>query len=123
MVVLDGLKEAVTVAPAASCGRTAVVFAFDVDRRVPPKRLRRLGVEIGAGRVIDKNAVVAETVFVFGHFRHQQVVFLFEIGADDKLLSAFIHDIDEGVEPAYPIRDIKHYYDRQALTDYINGLF
>ena len=37
----------------------------------------------------------------------------------------------EGWEPVvfaprgadYPIRDIKHYYDRQALTDYINGLF
>ena len=93
MVVLNGLKEAVSIVPAASCGGTAVVFAFDVDRRVAPKLLRRFGVEIGAGRIIDENAVVTETKFVFRHFRHQEVVFLFKIGADDELLSAFIHDV------------------------------
>ena len=51
---------------------------------------------------------------------------LFNISGSHRLSflkNGSFYDIDEGVEPDYPIRDIKHYYDRQALTDYINGLF
>lgn len=33
------------------------------------------------------------------------------------------YDVDCGVEPDYIIRDYKHFFDRQALTDYINQLF
>ena len=61
MVVLNGLKEAVSIVPAASCSRTSVVLTFNVDRCVPPKLLCRFGMEIGAGRIIDENAVVTET--------------------------------------------------------------
>ena len=33
------------------------------------------------------------------------------------------YDIDQGVEPDFYIDDIANLYNRQALTDYINGLF
>ena len=33
------------------------------------------------------------------------------------------YDIDRGIEPDYTINNIANYYDREALTDYINGLF
>ena len=34
-----------------------------------------------------------------------------------------VYDIDQGVEPDYPITSIERFYDRKALTDYINGLY
>ncbi|MBQ8137542.1 MAG: hypothetical protein IJ174_08930 [Clostridia bacterium] len=33
------------------------------------------------------------------------------------------YDVDQGVEPDYIIRSYEHFFDRQALTDYINSLF
>ena len=33
------------------------------------------------------------------------------------------YDIDQGVEPDFVINNIDHFYDREALTAYINGLF
>ena len=33
------------------------------------------------------------------------------------------YDVDQGVDPDYTIRDYNHFYDREALTEYINGLF
>jgi hypothetical protein len=34
-----------------------------------------------------------------------------------------VYDIDQGVEPDYVIRQPEHFYDRQALTEYINDLY
>lgn len=39
------------------------------------------------------------------------------------LKNGSFYDIDQGVDPDYYIDDISHYYDRAALTDFINGLF
>ena len=39
------------------------------------------------------------------------------------LKNGSFYDIDQGVEPDAYIGDIAHFYDRKALTDYINGLF
>ena len=39
------------------------------------------------------------------------------------LKNGSFYDIDQGVEPDYYINDIANYYDREALTDFINGLF
>ena len=33
------------------------------------------------------------------------------------------YDVDQGVEPDYVIRSFDHYYDREALTAYIDGLY
>lgn len=33
------------------------------------------------------------------------------------------YDIDQGVEPDFIINNVDHFYDREALTAYINGLF
>ena len=33
------------------------------------------------------------------------------------------YDIDRGVEPDFVINNVSNFYDRQALTDYINSLF
>ena len=33
------------------------------------------------------------------------------------------YDIDQGAEPDFYIDDEKNFYDRKALTEYINGLF
>lgn len=39
------------------------------------------------------------------------------------LKNGSFYDIDQGVDPDYYIDNIAHYYDRAALTDFINGLF
>ena len=39
------------------------------------------------------------------------------------LKNGSFYDIDEGVDPDFAIMDIFHYYDREALTEYINNLF
>ena len=39
------------------------------------------------------------------------------------LKNGSFYDIDQGVDPDYYIDDISHYYDRAALTDFINGLY
>ena len=39
------------------------------------------------------------------------------------LKNGSFYDIDQGIEPDYYIDNISHYYDRAALTDFINGLF
>ena len=39
------------------------------------------------------------------------------------LKNGSFYDIDQGVEPDAYIGDIAHFYDRKALTDYINDLF
>ncbi len=39
------------------------------------------------------------------------------------LKNGSFYDIDQGVDPDFYISNIGHYYDRAALTDYINGLF
>ena len=39
------------------------------------------------------------------------------------LKNGSFYDIDQGIEPDYYIDHIKNFYDRTALTDYINGLF
>ena len=33
------------------------------------------------------------------------------------------YDVDQGVEPDFIIHSYDHFYDRQALTDFINSLF
>ena len=33
------------------------------------------------------------------------------------------YDIDQGVEPDYYIGNVENFYDRKALSDYINSLF
>ena len=33
------------------------------------------------------------------------------------------YDVDRGVEPDYVIRSFDHYYDREALTAYIDSLY
>ena len=39
------------------------------------------------------------------------------------LKNGSFYDIDQGVDPDYYIDDLSHYYDRAALTDFINGLY
>jgi hypothetical protein len=39
------------------------------------------------------------------------------------LKNGSFYDIDQGIEPDYYIDHIENFYDRAALTDYINGLF
>ena len=39
------------------------------------------------------------------------------------LKNGSFYDIDQGIEPDYYINDIANFYNRAALTDYINGLF
>ena len=39
------------------------------------------------------------------------------------LKNGSFYDIDQGVDPDYYINDISNFYNRQALTDYINNLF
>ena len=39
------------------------------------------------------------------------------------LKNGSFYDIDQGVEPDYYIDNVDNYYNRQALTDFINGLF
>lgn len=39
------------------------------------------------------------------------------------LKNGSFYDIDQGIEPDVYIADIAHLYDREALTEYINGLF
>ena len=33
------------------------------------------------------------------------------------------YDVDQGVEPDYIINDYEHFYDREALTEFIHGLY
>ena len=33
------------------------------------------------------------------------------------------YDVDQGVEPDYIIRNYENFYNREALTEYINSLF
>ena len=33
------------------------------------------------------------------------------------------YDVDKGVEPDYIIKDYRHFYEREALTEFINGLY
>ena len=39
------------------------------------------------------------------------------------LKNGSFYDIDQGIEPDYYIDNIENYYDRAALTRFINGLF
>ena len=39
------------------------------------------------------------------------------------LKNGSFYDIDQGVEPDYYINNIANYYDREALTNFINNLF
>ena len=39
------------------------------------------------------------------------------------MINGSFYDIDQGVEPDYYINDIENYYNREALTDFINHLF
>ena len=39
------------------------------------------------------------------------------------LKNGSFYDIDQGIDPDYSIDKISHYFDREALTDYINSLF
>ena len=51
---------------------------------------------------------------------------VFEISGNYRmsfLKNGSFYDIDRGVDPDFTIYDINHFYDREALTDYINNLF
>ncbi len=51
---------------------------------------------------------------------------LFNISGQHRLSflkNGSFYDIDEGIDPDFAITDISHYYDRKALTEYINNLF
>ena len=51
---------------------------------------------------------------------------VFQISAAQRmsfLKNGSFYDIDQGVEPDYYIDDINHFYDRAALTDFINSFF
>ena len=39
------------------------------------------------------------------------------------LKNGSFYDIDQGVDPDYFINDFSNFYNRKALTAYINGLF
>ena len=39
------------------------------------------------------------------------------------LKNGSFYDIDRGADPDIPITKTEHYYDREALAQYINGLF
>ena len=39
------------------------------------------------------------------------------------LKNGSFYDIDQGIDPDYYINDIANFYDREALTQFINGLF
>ncbi len=51
---------------------------------------------------------------------------LFQISGAQRmsfLKNGSFYDIDQGIEPDYYINDIANFYNRAALTDFINGLF
>ena len=51
---------------------------------------------------------------------------LFQISSSQRmsfLKNGSFYDIDQGVEPDYYINDVANFYDRQALTKFINSLF
>ena len=33
------------------------------------------------------------------------------------------YDVDQGVHPDFDIKDYAHFYDREALTEFIHGLY
>ena len=39
------------------------------------------------------------------------------------MVNGSVYDIDRGVVPDYPIASLEHFYDRAALTDYIDNLY
>lgn len=50
----------------------------------------------------------------------------FQISGSERLSfvkNGAYYDVDQGVEPDFIIQSYDHFYDRQALTDFINKLF
>ena len=39
------------------------------------------------------------------------------------LKNGSFYDIDQGAEVDYTIRDLNHFYNREKLTEFIDGLF
>lgn len=90
-----------------SCGNL-VPMAFKSSQRV-----RLLGNTSGGG-----SCIVQQMSTAWGAY--------FTISSPNRmsfLKNGSFYDIDRGVEPDYTIDKIDHYYDREALTDYINNLF
>ena len=90
-----------------SCGNL-VPMAFKASPRV-----KLLGSTSGGGTCIVQNMSTA-----WGDY--------FTMSGTDRMSfqkNGSFYDIDRGVEPDFPIDKVDHYYDRQALTEYINSFF
>lgn len=46
-----------------------------------------------------------------------------EVSGIPKTKNGSFYDVDQGVEPDYFINDYANFYNREALTEFINGLF
>ena len=90
-----------------SCGNL-VPWAFKTDGRVKLLGGRTRG---GSCEVQPMSTAWGTTFAVSGPLR---ISFM---------INGAYYDVDQGAEPDYVIRDYNHLYDREALTDYINGLF
>ena len=77
------------------------------------EKVTLLGRTSGGGSCVVQPATTAYgTVFQFS--AAQRMSFL---------KNGSFYDIDQGVEPDYYIANVDNYYNRAALTDFINGLF
>ncbi len=90
-----------------SCGNL-VPMAFKDSRRV-----RLLGSTSGGG-----SCIVQQMSTAWGDY--------FSMSGTDRMSfqkNGSFYDIDRGVEPDFSIDKVDHYYDREALTNYINSLY
>ena len=103
-----GLNLCCIISPASfSCGNL-VPWAFKADGRV-----KLLGGRSGGGSCVVYPLTTAwgTTIDISGPVR---VSFL---------KNGSYYDVDQGVEPDYPIWNPEHYYDRNALAEYIHSLY
>jgi len=83
-------------------------WAFKEDGRVT-----LLGKTSGGGSCVAQPMTTAWGTS-FQIFGHKRISFV-KNGA--------YYDVDRGVEPDFPIHSYDHFFDREALTDFINGLY
>ena len=77
------------------------------------KRVKTVGMESGGGACIVMPITTADgTRLQLSGFRR--------LGY---MKNGSVYDIDQGVEPDYAISTVERFYDRKALTEYINGLY
>lgn len=106
--VVDTVPVYCLISPVSfSCGNL-VPAAFKSSGRV-----KLLGCASGGGSCTVQNVATAWGTY-------------FEISSNKRmsfLKNGVFYDIDQGIEPDYPIARVEHFYDRAALTEYINGLY